>query len=70
VARPRLRLDEALFERFAMSPVGQYTAELLTGESRASAWATAVDFYAGYEAYRITCAPRQMRVFRFRPAAG
>jgi hypothetical protein len=53
-----------------MSPVGQYTAELLTGESRASAWATAVDFYAGYEAYRTSCAPRQMRVFRFRPAAG
>ena len=52
------------------SPPRQYKAELLTGESRASAWATAVDFYAGYEGYRTTCAPREIRVFRLRPAAG
>jgi deazaflavin-dependent oxidoreductase (nitroreductase family) len=52
------------------SPPTQYTAELLTGESRTSAWATAIDFYAGYEGYHITCAPREIRVFRLRPAAG
>jgi deazaflavin-dependent oxidoreductase (nitroreductase family) len=49
------------------SPPRKYRAELLTGEARASAWATAVDFYAGYEGYRITCAPREIRVFRLRP---
>ena len=48
----------------------RYTAELLTGDARAKAWATAVDFYAGYESYRTTCAPREIRVFRLRPGAG
>lgn len=45
-----------------------YRAELLTGDARAAAWATAVDFYAGYEGYRTNCAPREIRVFRLRPA--
>jgi hypothetical protein len=40
------------------------------GRVAPSAWATAIDFYAGYEGYRITCAPREIRVFRLRPAAG
>lgn len=47
----------------------QYRAELLTGEDRAAAWARAADFYAGYERYRVSCAPRQIRVFRLRPVA-
>jgi deazaflavin-dependent oxidoreductase (nitroreductase family) len=51
-------------------PPAPYTAEPLTGEARAKAWATAVDFYAGYENYRTNCAPREIRVFRLRPAAG
>ena len=42
-------------------------AELLTGDDRAAAWATAVDFYAGYESYRTSCAPPEIRVFRLRP---
>jgi hypothetical protein len=45
-----------------------YRAELLTGDERASAWATAVDVFAGYENYRARCAPRQIRIFRLRPA--
>jgi len=45
----------------------QYQAELLTGEGRASAWDRAADFYAGYERYRVSCAPRQIRLFRLRP---
>jgi deazaflavin-dependent oxidoreductase (nitroreductase family) len=45
-----------------------YRAEQLTGEDRASAWATATDFYAGYERYRVGCAPREIRIFRLRPA--
>jgi deazaflavin-dependent oxidoreductase (nitroreductase family) len=48
-------------------PKGPYRADLLTGEPRARAWATAVDFYAGYAAYRERCAPREIRVFRLRP---
>ncbi|MEY2472486.1 MAG: hypothetical protein QOK28_1815 [Actinomycetota bacterium] len=40
------------------------TARLLTGDARAAAWNTAVDFYGGYERYRQTCAPREIRVFR------
>ena len=48
----------------------RYRAELLTGEARAAAWATAVDFYAGYDSYRVSCAPREIRVFRLRPVAG
>lgn len=48
-------------------PPRQYRAELLTGDAREAAWATAVDFYAGYEAYRVKCAPREIRVFRLRP---
>jgi hypothetical protein len=27
------------------------------------------DFYAGYERYRTSCAPRGVRVFRLRPIA-
>ncbi len=50
-------------------PPAQYRAELLTGDARASAWATAADFYAGYERYRISCAPREIRVFRLLPVA-
>jgi deazaflavin-dependent oxidoreductase (nitroreductase family) len=42
-------------------------AELLEGAARDQAWATAVDFYAGYERYRTRCAPRQIRVFRLHP---
>ena len=49
------------------APPAQYRAELLTGEERASAWARAADFYAGYERYRVSCAPRQIRVFRLLP---
>jgi deazaflavin-dependent oxidoreductase (nitroreductase family) len=45
-------------------PPKQYRAELLTGDARAKAWDTAVDFYAGYENYRTNCAPREIRVFR------
>ena len=52
-----------------MAPAAQYRAELLTGDARASAWATATDFYAGYERYRASCAPREIRVFRLRPVA-
>jgi deazaflavin-dependent oxidoreductase (nitroreductase family) len=51
-------------------PATKYRAELLTGDARAKAWATAVDFYAGYESYRTTCAPREIRVFRLCPVAG
>jgi hypothetical protein len=52
-----------------MAAPAPYRAELLSGDARASAWATAVDFYAGYERYRERCAPRQIRVFRLRPVA-
>jgi deazaflavin-dependent oxidoreductase (nitroreductase family) len=48
-------------------PSARYRAELLTGDARAAAWATAVDWYAGYERYRASCAPREIRVFRLRP---
>lgn len=48
-------------------PITPYRAELLTGEARAAAWNTAVDFYAGYERYRVNCAPREIRIFRLRP---
>jgi len=34
-----------------------------------AAWSTAVDVYAGYENYRLNCAPRQIRIFRLRPVA-
>ena len=50
-----------------VAPPAQYRAELLSGDGRASAWAAAVDFYAGYERYRTSCAPREIRVFRLRP---
>jgi len=49
-----------------LGPPAQYRAELLTGDARASAWATTTDFYAGYERYRALCAPREIRVFRLR----
>jgi len=52
-----------------LAPPAQYRAELLTGDARASAWAMATDFYAGYERYRAGCAPREIRVFRLRPIA-
>jgi deazaflavin-dependent oxidoreductase (nitroreductase family) len=48
----------------------RYRAELLNGDARAKAWAVAVDFYPGYENYRASCAPREIRVFRLRPVAG
>ncbi len=48
-------------------PRTPYRAELLRGGVRAAAWATAADFYAGYERYRHSCAPREIRVFRLRP---
>jgi deazaflavin-dependent oxidoreductase (nitroreductase family) len=51
-------------------PPRQYRAELLTGDERAAAWVKAVDFYAGYDAYRVNCAPREIRVFRLRPVDG
>ncbi|ORW58063.1 hypothetical protein AWC20_12540 [Mycobacterium parmense] len=50
-------------------PPAPYRAELLDGDERAAAWATAVDVYAGYEAYRANCAPRKIRIFRLRPVA-
>ena len=49
-------------------PKRGYRAELLSGSDRDKAWTTAVDFYNGYEAYRRTSAPREIRVFRLRPA--
>jgi deazaflavin-dependent oxidoreductase (nitroreductase family) len=50
-------------------PPAQYRAELLSGDARASAWAVATDFYAGYARYRASCAPREIRLFRLRPIA-
>ncbi|WP_242657716.1 nitroreductase family deazaflavin-dependent oxidoreductase [Mycobacterium kubicae] len=50
-------------------PPQRYRAELLTGERRAAAWDTAVDYYAGYERYRASCAPREIRVFLLRPTS-
>lgn len=50
-------------------PPAPYRAELLTGEERERAWATAVDFYAGYASYAASAAPREIRVFRLRPVA-
>ena len=47
-------------------PLTPYRAELLSGDARTAAWATAVDFYAGYERYRARCAPREIRIFRLR----
>lgn len=48
-------------------PSKHYRAELLTGAARDAAWAGAVDYYAGFEAYRTSCAPRAIRVFLLRP---
>ncbi|WP_260861131.1 nitroreductase family deazaflavin-dependent oxidoreductase [Mycobacterium simulans] len=48
-------------------PPRRYRAELLTGDARAAAWAAAADIYAGYERYRASCAPREIRVFRLTP---
>jgi deazaflavin-dependent oxidoreductase (nitroreductase family) len=50
-----------------MAPPARYRAELLNGDDRCEAWAKATDFYAGYERYRASCAPREIRLFRFRP---
>ena len=47
-------------------PRAPFRAELLSGTARDAAWSTAVDFYAGYERYRVRCAPREIRVFRLR----
>lgn len=52
-----------------IGPPRPHKAELLTGDARAAAWATAVDVYAGYESYRTSCAPREIRIFRLRPSA-
>ncbi len=49
-------------------PKAPYRAQRLEGEERARAWATAVDFYAGYERYEANCAPREIRLYRLRPA--
>ena len=46
-------------------PPAKYRAELLTGDARAAAWATAVDFYAGYELYSVRCAPGETRSSAF-----
>ena len=50
-------------------PPTPHRAELLTGPDRDRAWATAVDFYAGYANYAAACAPREIRLFRLRPTA-
>lgn len=50
-----------------VGPPRQYRAELLTGAARDAAWANAVDYYAGFEAYRTNCAPREIRIFLLRP---
>lgn len=50
-----------------IGPPRQYRAELLTGDARDAAWAHAIDYYAGFDNYRINCAPREIRVFRLRP---
>jgi deazaflavin-dependent oxidoreductase (nitroreductase family) len=49
-------------------PPTAHRATLLTGEERARIWTTVTDFYVGYELYRQRCAPREIRVFRLRPA--
>ncbi|WP_246224336.1 nitroreductase family deazaflavin-dependent oxidoreductase [Mycolicibacterium anyangense] len=49
-------------------PPVRHRAELLAGAERDAAWATANDFYAGYENYRRNCAPRQIRIFRLQPS--
>lgn len=51
-------------------PPKVYRAELLTGDARSAAWATIVDFFSGYDNYRVNCAPREIRVFRLRPVDG
>ena len=48
-------------------PAAPYRAERLDGQERERAWATAVDFYAGYERYRVASAPRQIKLYRLRP---
>lgn len=50
-----------------VGPPRKYRAELLTGDARAAAWTNAVDYYAGFEAYRTSCAPREIRIFLLRP---
>lgn len=51
-------------------PSSPYRAELLTGDARAKAWDTAVDFYTGYESYQRSCAAREIRLFRLRATGG
>lgn len=46
------------------APVRTYRAQLLEGDERRQAWEIAVDYYIGYERYRQTSAPREIRVFR------
>jgi F420H(2)-dependent quinone reductase len=52
-----------------MGPPTLHRAELLSGNARALAWTKITDFYAGYERYQASCAPREIRVFRLRPIA-
>ncbi|MBO0885700.1 MAG: nitroreductase family deazaflavin-dependent oxidoreductase [Mycobacterium sp.] len=52
-----------------MGPPTLHKAELLTGNARALAWTKITDFFAGYERYQASCAPREIRVFRLRPIA-
>ena len=49
------------------APTRAYRARLLAADERQTAWDLAVDYYAGYERYRQTCAPREIRVFRLSP---
>ena len=50
-------------------PATASRAERLEGDARAGAWTTAVDYYAGYERYRASAAPREIRLYRIRPSA-
>lgn len=45
-----------------------YLARELEGDEREDAWQRAVDWYAGYDRYRVRCSPRVVRVFRLTPA--
>ncbi len=46
----------------------RHRAALLDGAARDAAWATALDFYAGYTLYETRAAPREIRFFRLTPA--
>lgn len=47
-------------------PPRPYRAELLSGPARERAWTTATDFYAGYERYAASAAPRVIKLYRLR----